>query len=830
MASHSNSKSKQSNIISMRKQLLVLRMLFTLFCTASVMIAQTPDEGIAKNFLWYRVISNNVKRTQTPGEVIASQDGNLFATNNYYSKVRTDSSSVFNYDAPNPTDKAVSYGDDGLSNSGSETLSIYKIAPDGKLLWHIYGARGEIAKAGTTSLVATQDGGFVAVLMLRDANSASKTDRDLVRIVQGDGTPYDIEISSLFVGAGEDPNAKAKYRKYVPMLIKVDSMGKVVYHKLFDVDHQPRPDATRYKFGTMLGADLTGVTVDPKGNVYVCGFVRTAITIGKTTIKAKNNVGWNGDVQKSVGDFFILKFDHEGNYVKHLTEQGDPIEFSKLMAIKYDDGKLYASGRISSEKAETPITIGDKKLVLSDKETLFTLCLDTALNVSWISQIQIKMVKEHNWTKVFVDGLAVGKDKVYIAGRGAGAFCDAEGNVLFEQKVERHRGYALAIDKATGKPNAEWHTLLPEKGISNCTAISTQGDRVILHAYALFGQTYYRVLDLNLSEGSVQDYPMVSKAATSFGGDIVANNYVAAVRCQNDADLLTTSGYKKLECYKWFSLFVAHKLPFPSVSASCKALHLSEGKGSLQVLASDLTDPIQVKCSGEGFTAQLKELPATGGALEVQFKTAVTKTPEERIGKLTLTSGGASYEVYLYAMTETEQYIKVSQSEINFTMIPVGEHKSVDLTVTQKNLMDAITCTIEGEGAKYYSVDKSELAVSNEPATLKVTYTPDKTIAANAKATAQLVLTSGDVKTIVTLSGQSNTAVEKVAAAKLSIATAAGTLYVHSDEARPVAISTSAGEMVAQQLLSGDMELSLPAGVYFIQTDREAYRVYIPAI
>ena len=48
--------------------------------------------------------------------------------------------------------------------------------------------------------------------------------------------------------------------------------------------------------------------------------------------------------------------------------------------------------------------------------------------------------------------------------------------------------------------------------------------------------------------------------------------------------------------------------------------------------------------------------------------------------------------------------------------------------------------------------------------------------------------------------------------------------------ARPVAIYTSAGEMVAQQLLSGDMELSLPAGIYIIQTDREAYRVYIPAI
>ena len=160
----------------------------------------------------------------------------------------------------------------------------------------------------------------------------------------------------------------------------------------------------------------------------------------------------------------------------------------------------------------------------------------------------------------------------------------------------------------------------------------------------------------------------------------------------------------------------------------------------------------------------------------------------------------------------------------------VGDTKSVDLTVTQKNLMDAITCTIEGEGAKYFSVDKSEIAISNDPATIKVTYTPDATIKANSKVAAQLVLTSGDVKTTVMLSGQSNTAVEEIAAVKLSIATAASMLYLHSDEARPVAIYTPDGKMVAQQLLSGDMEIALPTGVYFIQTDRETYRVYIPAI
>ncbi len=806
----------------MRKQLPVLLILLTLFCTASVTIAQTPDEGVAKNFLWYRLVSNSVERQQTPQQVVASMDGNLFASNVFHSKERTDASSVFNFDASSDADKAISYGDDGTASNGNSALTIYKLTPEGKLLWHIYNSRGEIAN-NVNCITATPDGGFVTILMARDAQAKSKSNTDTLRLVQADGTPYDIEIKSLFVGAGDDASAGATRRKIMPLLVKVSAAGQIEYHKAFDVDHTPMPDATRYSYGTPTGCDFKGTAVDPEGNVYVCGAVRTAITIGETTIKAKNNVGWNGDSQKQIGDFFILKFDNKGNLLKYLTEQGDPIGRSMLTVIKYQDGKLYAAGRFTGSKAKTPITIDGKQLIPSDKESLVTLCLDTDLKVSWISQIDVKAV-------AFVDGIAVGKDKVYIAGRCVGALVDTEGNVILEQKTKMHRGYALAIDKATGKPNAEWHTLLPEKGISNCTAISTQGDRVILHAYALGAQTYYRVLDLNLSEGSIQDYPMVSKAMVPFGGDIVANSYVAAARCRDSAKLLTTEGYKEMTYKGWFSLFVAHKLPFPSVSASCKALHLSEGKGTLQVLASDLKDPIQVTCSGEGFTAKLKELPATGGALEIQFKTAVTKTPEERIGKLTLTSGGASYEVYLYAMTETEQYIKASQSEINFSMIPVGEHKSVDLTVTQKNLMSAITCTIEGEGAKYYSVDKSEIAISNEPATLKVTYTPDKTIAANAKATAQLVLTSGDVKTIVTLSGQSNTAIEEVAAAKLSIATVAGTLYVHSDEARPVAIYTSAGEMVAQQLLSGDMELSLPTGIYFIQTDREAYRVYIPAI
>ena len=110
-------------------------MLLTLFCTASVTIAQTPTEGVAKNFLWYRLVSNSVERIQVPQQVVASMDGNLFASNMFYSKERADSSSVFNYDAPNIADKAVSYGDDGEAANGNTAISIYKMNPEGILFF-----------------------------------------------------------------------------------------------------------------------------------------------------------------------------------------------------------------------------------------------------------------------------------------------------------------------------------------------------------------------------------------------------------------------------------------------------------------------------------------------------------------------------------------------------------------------------------------------------------------------------------------------------------------------------------------------------------------------
>lgn len=807
-----------------------LLLLISLCCMGLTMAQAPTDDGVATNFLWYRLVSNSVGRIQVPQQVIAAQDGNLFATNTYYSKERADESSVFNFDAVNAEDKAISYGDDGEAANGNTALSIYKMTPEGKLLWYLYNSRGEIA-SNHHCLTGTPDGGFVTLLMVRDANSKSKTDRDLLRIVQADGSPYDIQMGSRFVGAKEEPTAEPTHRKLVPVLVKVSATGQIEYHKVFEVDHAPMPDASHYNYGTPTGCDFKGTTTDPEGNIYITGFVRTTMTIDGTEIKAKNNVGWNGDSQKEMGDFFILKFDKQGKLLKTLTEQGEPIKRSMLTAIKYQDGMLYAAGRFTGDDKGTSITIGGKSLTPSDKESLIALCIDTALNVSWISQIDVKQIPEHNWTKIFIDGIAVGSDKVYIAGRCAGGLYDAAGNELFKQPLKQHRGYALAIDRATGKPNAEWHTLLPEKGISNATAISLHGNRIILHAYALFSQTYYRVLDLNLSEASVQDYPMVSKAATSFGGDVVANSYIAGARCRNSAQLLTTTGYKEMKFDNWFSLFVAHKLPFPSVSASCKALHLSEGKATLQVLASELTEPIQIAFAGEGFSAELTELPATGGALEVKFRGAVTKTPEERIGKLTLTSGGASYEVYLYAMTETEQYIKVSQETIDFAMIPVGKEKSAELTVTQKNLMAPIKCTIEGEGAKYYKVDKSEIAVSDEqPATLQITYTPDATIKPNAKVAAQLVLTSGEVKTIVTLSGQSDTAIEEITQSQLTIATATHTLSLTSAEPMSIAVYATTGELVAQQLVSGTVEITLPAGIYFIQSGLETYRVYVPGL
>lgn len=738
----------------MKKTLLFMGIILLGF--ALKMAAQDPSTpGVAKNFLWYRLIQAEEEKTllQIPQQVVASKDGNVFVTHLFHSKKRDEVASIFNYDAEKEEDKAFSYGDDGKAANGNTNFTFYKLASNGNLLWHIYSSRGDFYSNRNT-LTATADGGFVVVLTARDANSKSDTDRDLLRFIQGDGTPYDIKIKSLYVGANEDPSAKPEHRGQVAVLLKVSKDGKIEFHKTFDTTHEAQPAADYYSYGTNEGIAINGVAVDDKGNIYLAGKLFTTITLGGTTYRAKNIVGWNGDPQKTVGDLILIKLDSQGEFLECHMEEGDPIGSTEIREMRYKDGKLYWAGGFIGTKDKKGVNVFGKEVVPTQKRTMVFGCLNENLQADWVSQLDAKVVSQHHgWALIFVDGIAVGKDKVYIGGRCAGGLYYGDGKEYLVQEKKQHRGYVIALDKETGLPLEGKYTLLSEMGISNTVDVSVAGSKVIATGYNLGAKAFYRVLDQDLTD-KYTDYHYVDKAMVNFGGDIVRNMFIGNARARNaGADILTPTGYKHIEKTKWWmGIIVAHKLPFPFLSADQSKLDLTKNQNKLDVYSSELTSPIKVELTGEGFTSDKSELSADGGMLTISFASTPTDTPEKREGKLTLRSGEEIYEVLLSAMTEGKKEITPSVKSIDFGDLPAGETKSQEIVLTLKNILESVQCKVEGRDAKYFTLDKETIEEATAEGKLVVTFSPTKELKTVAEAT--ILLQTGDYEVRIPLAGK----------------------------------------------------------------------------
>lgn len=715
----------------MKKTLLLLGLL--LLGLPPIVQAQQPKEnkGVAKNFLWYKLIQAEPEKEllQIPQQVVASKDGNIFATHLFHSKKRGDIASIFNYDATDDKEKSFAYGDDGEAANGNTNFSFYKLDPSGNLIWHIYTCRGDFSSNRNT-LVATPDGGFIVALDARDAKSKSKTERNILRFIQSDGKPYEVPIKSLYVGADADPDAKPEHRGYITALVKVSKEGMIQFVKQIETSHEAMPDAEHYSYGTNEGIQINATAVDEEGNIYLGGKLFTSVSFGDKTYKAKNIVGWNGDPQKTVGDFIIIKFNAKGNFLSCYMEEGKPIGSSEIREMVYKDGKLYWAGGFVGTKNKTAISLLGKSIVADMKKSMVFGCIDTKTFLSdWISQLDVKKIAGNRMSLIFVDGLTVGLDKVYIAGRCAGALHYADGKEYLQQPLQQHRGYVLALDKNNGTPLEKKYAFLPEVGISNAVDVSLAGRKVIVSGYNLGQKAFYRVLDMNLSE-HYSDYHYVDKAMVNFGGDVVRNMFIGNARARNSgADILTPTGYKHIEKNKfWMGIIVAHKLPFPFLSTDKQSLNLVESKTKLEVFSSCLTSPIKVTITGEGFKSDLQELSTEGGFLNISFDGKETETPEKRKGKLTLSSGDESYEVLLSAMTKGKMAITPSIQTLDFATLPAGQTKSLDLGLQFKNITTPILCSIGGDQAKYFSLDKDKIEDTSKSAKLVVTFKPTKDV------------------------------------------------------------------------------------------------------
>lgn len=813
----------------MKKQLLIYRLsiLFMGLCFSISTHAQqtTQNERItnSQKLLWYRYIRGGEadKTMQTPYFIKASCDGNIFVTNQFWSKNRNGESSIYNYDAPEANQRLILNGDDGTSANGSTNLVFYKLDRWGKLLWEIHNTRGELLSDHT--LTPTADGGFFTVLTARHANPKSNDLKDVLRIQQSDGSNYDIPIHSLFRGVKDPSDKEPLHRKHIPVLLKVDSNGMVEFAKVLEVSNEPMPNASYYDFGTSDGFKLGWSAVDDEGNYYVTGKVRTAITIDGVTIKAKNNTNWNGDPQKKAGDYFILKFNQTGKLIAHVKDEGEAITESEIRRIIFHDGKLYFAAKLSGKDGQKKTLLGNE-VTLNEKGIMAFGCLSKNLEAQWVNYISFKVGKSHNWAFMFVEDLAVGNGKLYYVGRCAGDFYDNKGNLIFSQPERAHTGVIIAMDATNGDLSKKEYNIFANKGISNVLSVNLVGKKVVATGYQLYNQAYYRVLDEQLSS-KYTDYVYTKKSASVFDGLILNNMFIGNARGKDKSYLITNEGEKEFNFGSFYTHIVAQKLPFSTLSASKSALNVQAKASPLQVYTSALTNPVKVTIEGDtGFTCDKSELTHEGGTLLISFGSEPTEKPEQRKSTLVLTSGEERCEITLLATTEGKKEIIPSTPTVNFGV--VSENKTAQQTLTIKSLGIDKPISVAILGSILFTTDKTQINPSETGEVITITFAGTTPTTTPIEAT--LHLSSGNTNKDVKLQVAQVTSTTNLLSNNVIAEVTQGHITLSCYKPEKVNIYSTVGELIYTSLISKTATIPVQPGVYIIQLNEICYKILVP--
>lgn len=168
---------------------------------------------------------------------------------------------------------------------------------------------------------------------------------------------------------------------YQPVLAKISKDGKVEWTKRIDVG---------YKTVTVSGTqkklydnfDLRDMVADGEDNIYLTGTYRTSINFGRNAnlSSPRNAEGWDGDVQKTCGDLFVVKLDKAGTAQWNVVTKGQVISCEIPKNIVLDNGNLYVSGYMKGD-GESAVMLGNDRLTPSIKDCLFYACIAPATEV-----------------------------------------------------------------------------------------------------------------------------------------------------------------------------------------------------------------------------------------------------------------------------------------------------------------------------------------------------------------------------------------------------------------------------------------------------------------
>ncbi len=324
--------------------------------------------------------------------------------------------------------------------SSNKNLTLLKTDASGQKQWCVYSSMGDFSPS-EGGIAVNSDGDIVFSTCVRHTEGYFSQP---VTIVDAHGTATSLDWNI------DD-------RRWDQLVVgTVSSDGTLKWIRTYSIDHGPVPEASASRADHTADAiNNYGVAVDPDNNIYVCGNFRTALTLPTVSgddvvLTPKNVTGWDGDSQKAVGSFYLVKLNQDGYYLDHVAEGGDEISTSYIQKIIWKNSLLYVYGYLKGDGNAT-VNIAGKDFTPNAWVCPLVGCFDSEFNARWLKCLPGGDVQGKNAVQNV--GITVDDDSnIWLAGQYNGRISDPADAAKFVESTQGslREGFIIRLNGENG--------------------------------------------------------------------------------------------------------------------------------------------------------------------------------------------------------------------------------------------------------------------------------------------------------------------------------------------------------------------------------------------